>query len=95
MRKPIPAIHSVLVPRLRRGYSTFGGMRRDYNRVTENISFTVIGVAAVYAPPALFTCARVGEMNGRAIPTFEISCFGDRVVDSDGCIFRLGRSMRI
>lgn len=94
MRKPIPTIHSVSVPRLRRGYRTSGELCRDYDRVAENISFTAIGAAAVYAPPALFTCARVGEMNGRAISTFEISCFGDRVVDSDGCIFRLGRSMR-
>ncbi len=51
--------------------------------------------AAVYAASVFLTCARVGEMNERAIPTFEISCFGDRVVDSDGCVFRLGRSMRI
>jgi hypothetical protein len=75
------------------GYKTESEMKRDYDRAAQNITFSVLATAAVYALSLVVTYTEVKKINERAIPAFEISWRCD-TVEQGGSLF-LGYSVRI
>jgi hypothetical protein len=77
------------------GYKTVEELKHDYDRAAQRITFSAIATAAVYAASLLVTYSKVEKINESAVPSFEISCSCDRLIDNHGGIIELRFTYRI
>jgi hypothetical protein len=77
------------------GYKTVKELEHDYDRAAQRITFAAVATAAVYAASLLVTYSKVEKINESAVPSFEISCSCDRLIDNQGGSIELRFTYRI
>lgn len=77
------------------GYKTVEELHHDYDRSAQNITFAVLGTAAVYAASLIYTLYKIDESRERSLPTFEISYGRDILTGTREYAFSLGCTLRM